>query len=170
LSIEDELLELARARDAGMEVALSEMDPGAPNILRSQLRAYLSRQADHGRIKHAASSIPEMTTLEGGVIRLSCHDLVFVSGSTLTFEITLDKNQAGWIIKEFQFHVRLRPKRKVSMVRIHLNETSSWHDALRIPRCHFHVDESEPHLAFPILNPRLLLHVMCEQIEPDFGT
>jgi hypothetical protein len=168
IDIDDELLELARKRDEDTQAALSEMELDEPHVLRSQLRAYLARQADLGRIKHAGSNAPEMTTLHGSV-KLKCNELAFTSGSRLTFEITIDKRQTGWVIQKFEFHVRLPPKRKVKMVRIDLNEKDSWNDALRIPRCHFHVDESEPHLAFPVLNPRLLLHAMCEQIEPDFG-
>ena len=96
-------------------------------------------------------------------------EITFVSGARADFNIVVAKNQTGWIIRTFEFHVRLAPKRKVQMVRIDLNDGPSWNDALRIPMCHFHIDESEPHLAFPILSPRLLLHTLCEQIEPHFG-
>jgi hypothetical protein len=169
LNIDEELMELARERDKEIQSALTAMKLDEPDVLRRQLRAYLRRQVDRGRLKRADSSVPEIDALGQDSVRLSCHDLAFTSGSRLTFEITLNKRQAGWVIQKFEFHVRLAPKRKVKMVRIDLNASDLWHDALRIPRCHFHIDESEPHLAFPVLNPRLLLYTMCEQIEPAFG-
>jgi hypothetical protein len=55
------------------------------------------------------------------------------------------------------------------MVRSHLNEISS-HDPLAIPRCHMHIADSEAHVPFPVMNPRLILYLICEHIEPDFGT
>jgi hypothetical protein len=170
LSIEDELLTLARERDQGMQRALSQMDLDEPHIIRSQLRAYLARQVDRGRVKHFDGNVLEVSTLAEGSTKLTCRELAFTSGSKLNFALTLDRNQTGWQMSHFEFHVRLPAKRKVRMVRIDLNRLSAWHDALRIPICHFHVDESEPHLAFPIQNPRLLLHTLCEQIEPHFGS
>jgi hypothetical protein len=54
------------------------------------------------------------------------------------------------------------------MVRIHLNP-ATLHDPLRVPRCHLHVGDSQAHIPFPIMNPRLILSLICEHIEPDFG-
>jgi hypothetical protein len=169
LSIDDELLDLARQRDQDVQTAISAMKLDEPHVLRSQLRAYLQRQVDRGHVRRAGGNVPEINTLGPDAVCLNCEELAFTSGSRLKFEIKLNRLQTGWVIRQFEFHVRLPSKRKVKMVRIDLNEADNWHDALRIPRCHLHVDDSEPHISFPVLDPRLLLHTMCERIEPYFG-
>lgn len=58
------------------------------------------------------------------------------------------------------------------MLRIHLN-AQQWHDSLRVPRCHFHVargrEPGKARIPFPVMNPLLVLHLICEVIEPDFA-
>lgn len=71
-------------------------------------------------------------------------------------------------MREFEFHIYLPDTRRVKMVRIHLNATAS-HDPLKVARCHMHIDDGDAHVPFPVLNPRLILHLICEHLEPDFG-
>ncbi|MEX2299623.1 MAG: hypothetical protein WD733_01730 [Bryobacterales bacterium] len=54
------------------------------------------------------------------------------------------------------------------MIRVHLNTGASY-DPLMVPRCHLHVDNSEAHVPFPIMSPSLILYVLCEHVEADFG-
>jgi hypothetical protein len=99
---------------------------------------------------------------------MECSAVEFISGSTLTFKIRLEQDLAGWVVKQFQFHVKLAQPRRVKMVRIHLNPVAA-RDPRVVPRCHLHIDNSSPHVPFPIINPRLILHFVCEHIEPDIG-
>jgi hypothetical protein len=145
------------------------MELESPDRLRRQLRADLGRQVDKGRIKHTNEKIPELETIEGGLNELICRNLTFISGARLDFKLQLKHGQRGSLVKQFQFHIKLPDERKVKMVRIHLNVDTS-HDPLKTPRCHFHVDDSKAHVPFPTMNPRLILDLICEHIERDFGT
>ena len=169
MSIEDELLRLARDRERKSQDTLDAMLLERPDRLGRQLRAYLSRQADHGRMKHTNEKIPAFATIGGGVSELACPQAEFSSGSRLTFKVQAAEEQRGWLVKRFQFHLHLPATRRIRMVRIHLNEISS-HDPLAVPRCHMHIADSEAHVPFPIMDPRLILYLICEHIEPDFGT
>ncbi|MCX6636962.1 MAG: hypothetical protein NT090_18050 [Acidobacteria bacterium] len=80
----------------------------------------------------------------------------------------LDEDQRGWLLKQFQFHVFLPGARSVQMVRIHLN-SEAWHDPLAVPHCHLHIGGSHAHVPFPIIHPQLILYLICEHIDPDFG-
>jgi len=62
----------------------------------------------------------------------------------------------------------LECERQVKMLRIHLNG-EPWYDPLTVPRCHLHIGDSRAHIPFPVTNPRLILHLLCEHIEPDLG-
>lgn len=168
MSAEDELLQLARDRDGQMEAALGTMLIGSPGMLVRQLRHDLSRQTEHRRMKRADEKTPRLETLQGGVTKLVCEETEFFSGARLSFELQLDREQRGWRVMSFEFHLRLPSERNIDMVRIELNSEAS-DDPLRIPRCHLHVGESKAHIPFPIMNPRLILSLICEHIEPDFG-
>jgi hypothetical protein len=168
LSTEEDLLHLARDRDSQMEVALGAMPIEAPALLRRQLRQDLSRQIDSGRMKRTEDRVPELATVQGGLNELTCGGAEFSDGARLVFSIQLEKSQQGWQVKRFKFHLHLPPTRNIGMVRIHLNP-GTWHDPVKIPRCHLHVGDSGAHIPFPIMNPRLILSLICEHIEPDFG-
>jgi hypothetical protein len=167
LNAEDELLQLARERENAAQAALEGM-PLEPDQLRRQLREYLSRQVEHARMKRTEGRFPQLTTIEGGLNELACPAAEFADGGRLVFSIQLEKSQRGWLVKRFKFHLHLPPTRNIGMVRIHLNP-GTWHDPVRIPRCHLHVGDSGAHIPFPVMNPRLILSLICEHIEPDFG-
>ena len=168
MSIEDELLALARQREAETDAALIQMLLEPPDRLRRQLRAYLSRQVDRGRMKRTDERLPLLTTITGGLNELACQKAEFSSGARLDFNIQLEQRQGGWIIRRFRFHVRLPNPRRIEMVRIHLNPQAG-HDPLAVPRCHLHIGDGHTHMPFPVTDPRLILHLICEYVEPDFG-
>jgi hypothetical protein len=169
LSIEDELQRLALKREDSFESALDELDLGPPDLLLRQMRAYLADQEDHRRIKHLAEKPVQLSQRKDGIQELECHAVQFASGSRLDFNIRLKKQQTGWRIIQFKFHLHLPPARKVQMVRVHLNVKGTW-DALTVPRCHLHIGGGKrSHVPFPIMSPRLTLHVVCDAIEPDVG-
>jgi len=168
VSIENELLRLARAREAKTEGALAEMLLEPPDRLRRQLRDYLSRQADRGRMKRADEKIPQLAVVEGGRSELACPEAKFSSGARLEFKIQLEEQQRGWLVKRFRFHVYLPGERCIDKVLIHL-KAEAWHDPLVVPRCHMHIGDSQAHVPFPIMDPRLILHLICKDVEPDFG-
>jgi hypothetical protein len=169
LSIEDELQRLALEREQSFESALVELDLGPPDLLLRQMRAYLAEQVDHRRIKRLAEKPVQLIQKTDGIQELACHAVQFASGSRLDFNIRMKQQQTGWRITQFKFHLRLPPARKVNMVRVHLNVKGTW-DALIVPRCHLHIGGGKrSHIPFPIMSPRLTLHVVCDAIEPDVG-
>lgn len=168
MSIEDELRALARERENSAEQALVELVIQRPDILRRQFRAYLSRQVDRRRIDRMNERIPRLETVHNGLNQLTCDELEFRSGARLQFKIRLEKHQPAWSIEQFQFHLHLPVDRSVRMIRVHLNTGASY-DPLMVPRCHLHVDNSEAHVPFPIMSPSLILYVLCEHVEADFG-
>jgi hypothetical protein len=171
LNIEAELDRLAHERDDAYGVALAAMDLDAASQLR-QLRAYLARQQDHRRIKGTMDKIIQLRQLPDGLNELDCARAEFVSESRLEFTIRMEQRQPGWRISQFRFHLHLPSPREVTMVRIHLNAQQG-RDCLGVPRCHMHIGRGrkhgKAHIPFPVLSPLLVLHLICEVIEPDFG-
>ena len=168
MSVENELLELARKRDAATQFTLDELSMDPPHLLLRQLRYYLGRQVDHDRFRDLEEKPIQLVTIRDDLQELASKTLGFTSGSELEFKIRLHHKQGGRFVKQFQFHVDLIQPRSVRMVRIHLDPTDRY-DPLSVPRCHLHVDNSRPHLPFPVINPRLILYCVCEHIEPDIG-
>jgi hypothetical protein len=166
LSWEDELLALARDRENAYQSSLSQMVLDHPARLRIQLRHYLAEQANYGRLKQTYDNVPQLKT-ERGLYELACDEIEFRSDSKLGFNIQMEQEQRGWLVKRFKFHLHLAG-RSIDMVRIHLNQEGG-HDPLTVPRCHFHLADSRAHIPFPIMSPRLMLHLLCEHIEPDVG-
>jgi hypothetical protein len=99
VSIEHELLRLARERETKAEGALAEMLLEPPDALRRQFRTYLSRQVDHGRMRRTDENIPRLATVEGGLNELACPGAQFFSGARLEFKLQLEKMQRGWLVK-----------------------------------------------------------------------
>lgn len=168
MSIEDELLRLARERETKADGALAEMLLEPPNQLLRHLRAYLARQVDHGRMKRTDEKILQLAAVQGGLNKLACPKAEFSSGAWLEFSLELEETQRGWLVKEFSFHLRLPRTRSINVVRIDLNAEPS-RDPLDVPRCHMHIGDSQAHVPFPIMDPRLILHLICEDVEPDVG-
>ena len=171
MNIESELDRLAREREKACGAVLSAMALDAAGQLR-QLRAYLARQQDHKRIKGAIDKIIQLRQLPDGFDELDCARAEFVSESRLEFTIRMERRQPGWRLSQFRFHLYLPGRREVTMVRIHLNAQHG-RDYLGVPRCHMHIgrgrEHGKAHIPFPVLSPLLVLHLICEVIEPDFG-
>lgn len=169
MSVEDELQRLALEREDAFEAALDALDLDPPDRLLRQLRAYLAVQEDRRRIKHFAERSVRLSQQTGGIQELECHTVQFASGSRLDFNVRMQKEQTGWRITQFRFHLHLPTERNVAMVRIHLN-VGRMRDPLVVPRCHLHVGGGErAHVPFPIMNPCLTLQLVCDVIEPDLG-
>ena len=164
MNVEDELQQLARDRESATQAVLRGMR-FEPDHLRRQLRQYLSRQVEHGRMKRLDDRVPQLTRARDDLYKLACPDVEFSNGGRLLFNIQLEENQRAWILGGFEFHLHLPHSRKI---RIELNSEVS-HDPLRVPRCHFHLDDWPTHIPFPIMHPRLVLSLICEHIEPDLG-
>ena len=167
MSWEDELEALARAREVAYESSLSQMMMDHPATVRRQLRHYLAEQTNSGRLKKTYENIPRLDAQSGGVQELVCEEVEFRSDSRLAFRIKMEHEQAGWRVRQFKFHLH-RAGRRINMIRIHLNEEAG-REPLKVPRCHFHIGDSQAHIPFPIMNPRLMLYFLCEHIEPDLG-
>ena len=96
-----------------------------------------------------------------------CEDVEFRSDSRLSFNIQMEQEQAGWLVRRFRFRLHLAG-RSINKIQIHLNQEIG-HDPLNVPRCHFHIGDSKAHIPFPMMSPRLMLHLICEHIETDVG-
>jgi hypothetical protein len=166
LSWEDELQALARDRESAYQSSLSLMMVDHRGMLRRQLRYYLLEQTIHGRLKKTCD-VPRLDTHMGGLQELVCEEVEFRSDSRLSFIVEMEQEQTGWLVKRFKFHLHLA-RRSINMIRIHLNQEVG-HDPLTVPRCHFHIGDSKAHIPFPIMSPRLMLHLICEHIEVDLG-
>lgn len=167
MSWEDELKVLARDRESAWQSGLSLMMVDHPGTLRRQLRHYLAEQANCRRLKQTYDDVPRLEAQSGGFQELVCDEVEFWSDSRLTFNVQMEREQTGWLIKRFKFHLHLA-RRSINMIRIHLNQDAGY-DPLNVPRCHFHIGDSRAHIPFPTMSPRLMLHLLCEQIEPDLG-
>lgn len=168
MNAEDELIRLANNREAEAEEHLSALALDSPGVLGRQIRNDLHLLVDRRRVRHSNEKIIQIEPIGGGLTELTCRQVKFASGARLDFQIQLEEDRRGCRLKRFKFHIHLPNERSIKMVRIHLNHQIA-HDPLSIPRCHFHVDDSDAHVPFPAMNPRLILHLICEHIEPDFG-
>jgi len=162
LSWEAELEALARDRENAYLSSLALMLVDHPGTLRLQLRHYLAEQANNGRLKQTYN-VPRLDTHEGGLQELVCEDVEFRSDSRLNFNVEMEREQTGWLVKRFKFHLHLA-RRRINMVRIHLNQEVG-HDPLNVPRCHFHIGDSKAHIPFPGL--RGIVWVKNADFEPE---
>jgi hypothetical protein len=165
---EDELLQMARDRERASEAALSNTWLAIPGTLRRQLRNELAVQVDLHHIRpFNEKTVVQLRAPAGNLQELFCDGVDFLSNSRLAFDLQMEQQQAGWLVKRFRFSLTL-VKRPIKTVRIHLN-AGVGHDPVKVSRCHLHIDNSNPHIPFPIMNPRLLVHFICEHIEPHLG-
>jgi hypothetical protein len=167
LSWEDELQSLARDRENECQSDISQMLLEHPGMLRKQLRHYLAEQTDRGLLKKTYENVPRLNTIAERLLELVCDEVEFRSDSCLSFKIKLEQEQRGWLVKQFKFDLLLAG-RSINRISIHLNPGGGY-DPLKVPRCHFHIGNGEAHIPFPIMNPRLMLHILCEHIESDTG-
>lgn len=167
MKVEDELKQLAHDRESATQATLEGM-PFEPDRLRRQIREYLSRQVERDRMKRLNDGVPQLTKIQSDLYELTCQEAEFSDGGQLLFQIQLQESRLGWLVKRFKFHLQLPSSRNINMVRIELNSEASY-DPLKVPRCHVHIGDSGAHIPFPIMNPRLILCLICEHIEPDFS-
>jgi hypothetical protein len=160
LSPETTLLALARERETALQAALSQLELNPPDRLLRELRDYMSRQRDLRRIKPFAPKVVHLMEISDVVQELACAEVEFSSEARLDFNIEMERQQRGWSVSRFRFHLFLPRDRKINMIRIHLNPQSV-RDPLRVPRCHFHIGDSRAHVPFPIMPPLLMLDLIC---------
>ena len=165
MSWEDDLQSLARDREEEYQSRISQMVLDHPGTLRRQLRHYLAEQANRGTLKKTYDNVPRLVTHDENVHELVCEGVEFWSDSRLSFEIKLERDQRGWLVRQFRFELLLTG-RSINRFSVHLNAAAGY-DPLKIPRCHFHVGNTEAHIPFPIMSPRLTLHLLCEYIEAE---
>lgn len=169
MTVESELQRLALERAEAYETAISALDLGDPARVYRQIRAYLAELEDHGRIKRFRENMLPLRAAQDGVQELRCVPIELTSGSRFEFTIKMRQQQGICRLIEFEFHLNLPPARNVDMVRIHLIPERP-RDPLQVPQCHMHIGGGErAHVPFPIMSPRLILHLVCEVIEPDIG-
>lgn len=164
---DNELLKLARERDGRTTETLKEMLVERPDLMGRQLRDYLFVQVDRGRMRPPGEKVIQIDQVRGGVHELACGVAEFSSGAHLEFRIQLEDAQGGWRMKQFRFHLQFH-SRSIDMVRIHL-KPKTWHDPLKTPRCHIHIGSNQVHIPFPMMEPSLILDLICEYLEPNFG-
>ena len=137
---------MAREREKASEEIVANMWLEDPGLLLRQLRNDLGRQVDKRRVKRTDDRVVRLEPLPLGLAELVCPIVEFCSGSKLDFRIQLAKQQQGWLVNRFKFHLRFS-ERVIKMVRIHLNQTVG-HNPVAVPRCHLHVGDSKAHNPF----------------------
>lgn len=165
--IEDTLIKLARAGEDRFDASLAQIEIESPSRLCRELRFYMAELANR-RILKRSDDAPQLKTISDLAQQITCPKAEFTSGATLMFEIELQKDQGNWSVRHCQFDLRLFG-RKVEMASVHLRPEAT-HEPHRVPRCHLHVRPSHVHIPFPATDPRLILYLMCEHVEPDLGT
>lgn len=168
MSIEDNLLSLGREHDNRIQDALSGMLLEPPAQLGRELRSYLASQVDHGKMKQTDEKVVQLSKAPNHLEELVCSKAEFSSGAWLEFNIQFEWKQQGWVVRSFEYHLYLPSDRKIRMLRLHLN-SKTHHDPHVVPRCHLHIDDSQAHVPFTPMDPRLILFLICESVEPDFG-
>jgi hypothetical protein len=162
---------LAREREDAYENALATMDVNGSSQLRD-LRAYLGRLFDRKCIKEPVEKAVQLQQEKDGVNKLTCSSVKFVSESRLEFTIWMEPQPPGWRISEFEFNLILPRQRDITAVLVHLNAERG-RDCLKVPRCHLQIGRAgkhgKAHIPFPVMSPLLMLHLICEVIEPDFA-
>lgn len=169
MSIEEDLRRLARERAEAYEAAVASLDLDHPAMVFRQMRAYLFELENRRRIKRFEAGKLHLRLTGDGIQELRCDPMELTSGSRFEFTVKMRQQQGICRLLEFEFHLDLPAARSVGMVRIHLNPERP-RDPLQVPQCHLHIGCGErAHVPFPIMSPRLTLHLVCEVIEPDIG-
>lgn len=168
MSVENLLTKSADDHEEKIGTGYSAPLDDPPQVLKKYIRNYFGRLVDYRKLSIIDEKLPHLNSLNDGLNELMCPELAFLSGARLEFSIRFRQQQTGWLVTQFMFHLTLPSDRGVGMVRIHLNEGRS-RDPIAVPRCHFHLGNSEAHIPFPAMHPVLILDLLCQRIEPDLG-
>lgn len=101
MSIENDLLQLARRREDQTDAALLANLVDRPDSLLRQIRAYLARQADRGRMKRTNEKIVQLDTVEGGLNHVACPEMRLSSGTRVHFDIELEPSQTACLTAHY---------------------------------------------------------------------
>jgi hypothetical protein len=135
--------------------------PPAPHFT-GQLRFYLQRMTDCGKLLRGARSISQRETAEGytqidvgpTIYRATGDDcLILKSGARMSLGITLRIDGSSSRLLAYRFHLELLPSSGLRFVRIDLNAPKSEYDPMHIPRSHIHPGFENVHVPFPAMHP-----------------
>ncbi len=120
----------ARSREARVAVELDGIELPPTQQFFGQLRFYLQRMTDRGRLTKGARSLSQLETTEGHtqinvgptIFRAPCENcLIFRSGAQLSFGITLRVNGSYSRLIAYRFHLNLVQSSGLRFIRIDLN-------------------------------------------------
>jgi len=168
----------ARALEVRTAADLGNIELPAPHECLREIRLYLQRMTDTGRTKNGVHQLSSRT-LENGdsqinagptIFREPCSNCIqFLSGSQLSFGITLRFDCAKTTLLAYRFYLCLLPRSGLRFVRIDLNAPNPNYDPLHVPRSHMHPGFEGVHIPFPVMRPMEILDRMVHVIEPHFA-
>ena len=95
MSLEDELLSMARERETVSEANVANMWLEHPGKLRLQLRSDLARQVDLKKLKRSDDRVVNLNPGTNSPQELVCPGVEFWSDSKLNFKVELEELQQG---------------------------------------------------------------------------
>ena len=167
----------AKSLDARVAAELDRIELPPTRQFFSQLRFYLQRMTDRGRLTKGARALSQLETAEGHaqinvgptIFRASCDDcIIFRSGAQLSFGITLRVDGSYSRLMAYRFHLNLLESSGLRFIRIDLNAPKSDYDPMHMPRSHMHPGFEHVHIPFPAMHPMEVLDRVFHVIEPHF--
>ena len=167
----------ARSFDQRSAEHLNVLELPSPHEYFRQIKWYLQRMTDKGRVARCASLLKQKTTEQGEaqidagptIYRSSEACIRFSSGAELSFGITLRNELERSKLVAYRFHLELPPDSGLKFVRIDLNGPQNLYDPLQIPRSHIHPGFPHIHVPFPVMSPLEVLDRLFHVIEPHFA-
>ena len=171
----------ARASEQRWTSLIETVSLPSPNVLVRQVRTYLQRMTDTGRVIRGPRSISHLVSVfqeDEGYVQINvgptifkepCEDCIrFRSGAQLSFGLTVRQDNLGVRLISYRFYLDLLNTSGLRFVRIDLNPPKSEYDPLHIPRSHIHTGFEGIHLPFPVMHPLEVLDRIFHVIEPHF--
>ena len=168
----------AEALEARTAADLLNIELPAPQECFREIRLYLQRTTDTGRIKNGVHVLSSRTLenrdtqINAGptIFREPCRNCIqFLSGAQLTFGITLRFRDRKTTMLSCRFYLHLLPRSGLRFVRIDLNPPKVKYDSLHVPRSHMHPGFEGVHIPFPVMRPLEILDRLIHVIEPHFA-
>ncbi len=167
----------AKSLDAKVAAELDRIDLPPTQQFFGELRFYLQRMTDRGRLTKGARSLSQLETAEGHtqinvgptIFRAPCENcLIFRSGAQLSFGITLRVDGSFSRLLAYRFHLNLIQSSGLRFIRIDLNTPKAEYDPMHMPRSHMHPGFEHVHIPFPAMHPMEVLDRIFHVIEPHF--
>ena len=170
---------IALAFEAKAEAYLRGLALPKPDAYYREIRNYLQRERDKGRIKTGHQSVRILKQQDGSTLinvgpsiyKNPCQECIqFQSTAELSLGITLSTQGSDTELLSYRFHLQLPERSGLSFVRIDLNgPPKAGHDHLQVPRSHVHPGFEEAHIPFPVMTPLEVLDRIFHVIEPHFA-